>query len=114
MGEKLNLNKQQEEGKDESAGDGKTTTLSVKEAIQQIVKILMLLHQENKEQDGKPMELELSWICEESNNTHKPVPKDLINKAKEWAKEQLDEEEDDDEDDDDEDGEDGDEAMEEG
>jgi len=111
--EKLNLNKPQA-AKEESGDSVAATTLSVKEAIQQIVKILMLLHQENKEQDGKPMELELSWICEESNNTHKPVPKDLINKAKEWAKEQLDEEEDDDEDDDDEEGEDDDEAMEEG
>lgn len=103
--EKLSLNKQEKES------EAAATSVTVQDAIKEVVKILMLLHQENKEQDGKPMELELSWICEESNNTHKPVPKSIIDKAKEWAKEQLDEEEEDDDDDDDEDG---DEAMEEG
>lgn len=71
--------------------------LNLKDAVQQVAKILILLHQENKETDGKPMELELSWICEQSKWKHVPVPKDVLDAAKEWAKEQLAEEDDDDE-----------------
>ena len=68
--------------------------------------IRSLLHKENKETDGKPMELELSWICEASKWRHAPVPKDTVTAAKEWANTQLEEEEDDDEEEE--------EAMEEG
>lgn len=102
--EKLNLHKQQQSG-----GTDESTTMDVKQAVKEITKILMLLHQDNKDNDGKPMELELSWICEESKFNHVNVPKDIINEAKTWATEQLEEEDDDDDDD-----EEGGEAMEEG
>ena len=91
--EKLNLHKE---------------PISVDDAVKQIVRILLLLHQEQK--DAKPIEIELSWICEASDWKHVGVPKDLISSAETWAKEQLEEEEDEDDDDDD----DEEEAMEEG
>lgn len=89
--EKLNLNKE---------------PISVEDAVKQITRILLLLHREQK--DAKPIEMELSWICEASGYKHVGVPKDLMKTAEEWAKEQLEEEDEDEEDDDEE------EAMEEG
>lgn len=90
--EKLNLHK-----------DG---GLELPEAVKHMAKILILLHKENKDSDGKPMELELSWICEDSKWKHVPIPKDTVEAAKTWANEQLEEEEDEDEEEE--------EAMEEG
>mmetsp|Transcript_14335 Transcript_14335/g.40804 ORF Transcript_14335/g.40804 Transcript_14335/m.40804 type:complete len:268 (-) Transcript_14335:94-897(-) len=81
--EKLNLHK---------------TPVTVEEAVKHILKILHMLQQEEK--DSKPFEVELSWICEASGWKHKGVPKDMIQSATEWAKEQLEEEESDDDDDD--------------
>ena len=80
--EKLNLHKE---------------SLEIQEAVKHVAKILILLHKENKDNDGKPMELELSWICEASKWKHVPIPKDIIEAAKVWANEQLEEEEDDEE-----------------
>lgn len=69
--------------------------IQVEDAVKHILRILHLLHQEQK--DAKPIEIELSWICEASGWTHQGVPKDLIKTSEEWAKEQLDEEEEDEE-----------------
>jgi 20S proteasome subunit alpha 7 len=88
--EKLNLHKEPK--------------IDIHEAVKNVAKILILLHKENKESGGKPMELELSWICEESKWRHVPIPKDIVTAAKDWANEQLEEEDDDEEE----------EAMEEG
>ncbi len=41
----------------------------------------------------KAFELELSWICQESNNLHKFVPNDLKEEAERYAKAALEEEE---------------------
>jgi len=79
--EKLNLNKQ--------------GSIKVDEAVRQICRILSLLHQENKDSAGKPMELELSWICSASDWKHAAVPKGTVAEAREWAKEQLEAEDDD-------------------
>lgn len=65
------------------------------EAVKQIAKILTMLHQENKDNEGKPLEMELSWICEASNYKHAGVPKDKIAEVTAWVAEQLEEEEDD-------------------
>lgn len=73
--EKLNLNK---------------TPISVDDAVRQILRILHFLHQEQK--DAKPMEVEVSWICEASGWKHQGVPKDIIKAGEAWAKEQLEEE----------------------
>jgi 20S proteasome subunit alpha 7 len=42
----------------------------------------------------KAFELELSWVCEETGNLHKFVPKDLLEEAEKYAKQALEEEED--------------------
>lgn len=73
------------------------TPLPADEAVKQILRILHLLHQESK--DSKPIEVEVSWICEASGWKHKGVPKDILKTSEEWAKEQLEEEEEDDDDD---------------
>lgn len=42
----------------------------------------------------KAFELELSWVCEETGNLHRFVPKDLKEEAEKYAKAALEEEED--------------------
>lgn len=39
--------------------------------------------------DEKPFELELSWVCEDSNNEFKRVPADLVAEASAAAKAAL-------------------------
>ena len=65
------------------------------EAVKHVAKILTMLHNENKDNEGKPLELEISWICDASSHTHAGVPKDTIASAMAWAREQLEEEDDD-------------------
>lgn len=81
--EKLNLHKEPK--------------LTLTEAVQHVAKILTLLHQENKETDGKPMALELSWICQASKWRHQPVPQEVVKAAEQWAAEQLEEDDDEEE-----------------
>lgn len=88
--EKLSLHKSQPEP---GSGSGGCTT---DEAVKHIAKILTLLHQENKDNEGKKLELELSWICEASGWKHVGVPKNVISAAMVWAKEQLEADDDDD------------------
>lgn len=64
------------------------------EAVKQIAKIFTMLHEENSDNKGKPLEMELSWICEASKHKHVGVSKDVIASAMTWVREQLDEEED--------------------
>ena len=47
---------------------------------------IYLVHDDAKE---KEFELEMSWIGDESNGVHLPVPKDLHDEAEQKAKEQL-------------------------
>lgn len=49
------------------------------------------VHDDSKD---KPFELELSWVCEETGNLHKFVPKDLQEEAENYAKKALEEDED--------------------
>mmetsp|Transcript_12125 Transcript_12125/g.34751 ORF Transcript_12125/g.34751 Transcript_12125/m.34751 type:complete len:266 (+) Transcript_12125:152-949(+) len=79
--EKLNLNKE---------------PILVADAVKQILRILHLLHHEQK--DAKPIEVEVSWICQASGWKHMAVPKDTLKAAEDWAKEQLEEEEEEEED----------------
>lgn len=67
------------------------------DAVKHIAKILTLLHQENKDNERKPLEMEISWICEASKMKHVGVPLDTIAAARVWAKEQLEEDEEEDE-----------------
>jgi 20S proteasome subunit alpha 7 len=68
--------------------------LSVKEGVKQLAKIIYMLHEEGKD---KPFELEMSWLCEGTGWEHKGVPRDLIQQATEWAKEEISKEDDDEE-----------------
>ncbi|CAL4253463.1 unnamed protein product, partial [Meganyctiphanes norvegica] len=49
-------------------------------------KIIYLVHDEVKD---KHFQLELSWICAESDNKHKIVPKDVYQEAEKYAKDAL-------------------------
>jgi 20S proteasome subunit alpha 7 len=71
--------------------------ISCTEAVQQATKILTMLFQEQSENEGKQLELEVSWICKDSNWEHVYVPAETVAAAKAWAKEQLEAEDDDEE-----------------
>ncbi|GKY97122.1 hypothetical protein MPSEU_000670600 [Mayamaea pseudoterrestris] len=82
--EKLNLHKPE-------------SRVSCSDAVKQAVKILTMLFQEQSENEGKPLELEVSWLSQATNWEHQYVPKDVLENAKTWAKEQLEADDDDDE-----------------
>jgi 20S proteasome subunit alpha 7 len=89
--EKLNLHKQ---GDDNDAGvesnnNNNNNNITSVMAVQHICKMLMLLHQENKDTSTKPLEMEISWICNDSKWKHVGVPRDIIAMAKTWAQQQL-------------------------
>ncbi|WRT63390.1 uncharacterized protein IL334_000295 [Kwoniella shivajii] len=62
--------------------------LTVREAIDEVARIIYLVHDDNKDKD---FELEMTWICEESGNKHALVPEDLLKSAEEKAKAALEE-----------------------
>jgi 20S proteasome subunit alpha 7 len=47
---------------------------------------IYLVHDDSKE---KEFELEMTWIGEETNGEHQPVPKQLFDEAQEAAKKAL-------------------------
>ncbi|KIK96957.1 hypothetical protein PAXRUDRAFT_10488 [Paxillus rubicundulus Ve08.2h10] len=60
--------------------------LSTREAVMEAARIIYLVHDDNKE---KEFELEMSWIGDETNGLHVPVPADLLTEADRKAKEAL-------------------------
>jgi len=54
------------------------TKITCREAIKEVAKILYKLHDDVKD---KPMELELSWVCDESKRKHVFVPEELRDEA---------------------------------
>lgn len=66
-------------------------TLKCKDAVLQVAKILHKCHDETK-----PFELEMTWMCKESNWQHEFVPQDQVNAADEEAKKAMEDEEEDD------------------
>lgn len=70
------------------------SAITCAEAIKQICRIIYMLWDENKD---KPFELELSEISKDTNWKHKGVPREVLDAATSWAREQLEEEEEDDE-----------------
>jgi len=67
------------------------TTLTCKEAVMEAAKVLYMTHDPSKD---KPIEIELSWVCDESKRMHALVPKALHAEAEAAAKkyrEELDE-----------------------
>ncbi|CAM9688147.1 unnamed protein product [Scytosiphon promiscuus] len=57
--------------------------MTCKEAMKQVCKILHVLHDEAKD---KPFELEMSWVCEETEWKYQAVPQSQVKEAEEWAK----------------------------
>jgi 20S proteasome subunit alpha 7 len=76
--------------------------ITCREALKHIAKIIHTLHEEGKD---KPFELELSWLCEESNWKHMQVPEALKNESEEAAKKEIEDAEMEDSDDEEEDDE---------
>jgi len=72
-------------------------TISCRDALKEIAKILLVLHDEAKD---KSFELEMSWISSETNWRYQLVPQELINEAEQFAKLKIEEEENDDNDED--------------
>ncbi|KAI9447818.1 20S proteasome subunit [Lactarius indigo] len=64
----------------------KLTELTTREAVFEAARIIHLVHDDAKE---KEFELELSWIGDETNGRHVPVPQDLFEEADRKAKEAL-------------------------
>jgi len=65
-------------------------TLTCKEALFHVAKILHKCHDETK-----PFELEVTWLTEANNYVHEFVSKDLLDKAEEEAKKAMEDEDDD-------------------
>ncbi|XBH93215.1 hypothetical protein VPH35_084188 [Triticum aestivum] len=66
----------------------KLSELTCREGIVEVAKIIYGVHDEAKD---KSFELELSWVCEESNRQHEKVPSDLLEQAKAAAQAALEE-----------------------
>jgi len=58
-------------------------SLTCREAVMEVAKVIYMQHDPAKE---KEIELEISWVCKESNCLHKLVPNDLKLEAEEAAK----------------------------
>ena len=59
------------------------TTLTAKEAVIEAAKVLYTQHDPAKD---KPIELEISWVCDETNRMHQLVPPELHAEAEAAAK----------------------------
>jgi len=64
----------------------KLSELTTREAVFEAARIIHLVHDDAKE---KEFELEMSWIGDETNGRHVPVPRDLFEEADRTAKEAL-------------------------
>lgn len=53
-------------------------TITCRQAVLEVAKIIYKLHDDIKDKD---FELEVSWICEESNREHRMIPQDLHEEA---------------------------------
>jgi len=69
--------------------------LSEMTCVEAIKHLAHIIHKGHDEKD-KNFELEMSWICPQSNDEHSLVPPELIAEAEAWAKEQLKDDDDDD------------------
>ncbi|EEB90352.1 hypothetical protein MPER_11450 [Moniliophthora perniciosa FA553] len=64
----------------------KLSELTTREAVMPAARIIHLVHEDSKE---KEFELEMSWIGDETDGLHLPVPKDLFAEAEAKAKAAL-------------------------
>jgi len=51
-----------------------------------VVEVAKILYSQHDASKDKPLELELSWVCEESGRMHQPVPPELAAEAEAAAK----------------------------
>jgi len=72
----------------------KLADMTVKQVVKEVAKIIYTIHDEVKD---KEFELELSWICAESNYEHQLVPREVFADAEKYAKSSLEEDMHDDE-----------------
>ncbi|KAG0454332.1 hypothetical protein HPP92_025636 [Vanilla planifolia] len=66
----------------------KLSELTCRQGVIEVAKIIYSVHDEAKD---KAFELELSWVCDESNRQHQKVPDDLLEEGKAAAKAALEE-----------------------
>ncbi|KAI5443541.1 Phosphoprotein associated with glycosphingolipid-enriched microdomains 1, partial [Lathyrus oleraceus] len=66
----------------------KLADLTCRQGVIEVAKIIYGVHDEAKDKD---FELEMSWVCEESNRQHEKVPEELLEEAKTAAKAALEE-----------------------
>jgi 20S proteasome subunit alpha 7 len=59
------------------------------EAVNHAARIIHMVHDEAKD---KEFEMEMSWICPETDNQHKFVPKHVVENAERLAKAALNQE----------------------
>merc|ERR1711871_582131 len=64
--------------------------LSAKDALFEVAKIIHSVHDDVKDKD---FELELSWLCDETNGVHKMIPKEMRYEISKRAKDALEEDE---------------------
>ncbi|KAK4392572.1 Proteasome subunit alpha type-3 [Sesamum angolense] len=66
----------------------KLSEMTCRQGVIEVAKIIYGVHDEAKD---KAFELEMSWVCDESNRQHQKVPDSLLEEAKEAAKAALEE-----------------------
>ncbi|KAK6147800.1 hypothetical protein DH2020_018712 [Rehmannia glutinosa] len=66
----------------------KLSEMTCRQGVVEVAKIIYGVHDEAKD---KAFELEMSWVCDESNRQHQKVPDELLEEAKSAAKAALEE-----------------------
>ncbi|KAG6413147.1 hypothetical protein SASPL_125849 [Salvia splendens] len=66
----------------------KLSEMTCRQGVIEVAKIIYGVHDEAKD---KAFELEMSWVCDESNRQHQKVPENLLEEAKAAAKAALEE-----------------------
>ncbi|XP_042060543.1 proteasome subunit alpha type-3-like isoform X2 [Salvia splendens] len=72
----------------EPSGISYLSEMTCRQGVIEVAKIIYGVHDEAKD---KAFELELSWVCDESNCQHEKVPENLLEEAKAAAKAALEE-----------------------
>eukprot|EP00043_Microstomoeca_roanoka_P000658 m.28417 g.28417 ORF g.28417 m.28417 type:complete len:256 (+) comp10445_c0_seq1:230-997(+) len=74
----------------------KTSDMSCKDLVKEAARIIYATHDDAKDKD---FELELAWVCADSNGEFQHVPKDVFEEAERFAQASMEEDSDEDEDD---------------
>lgn len=70
----------------------KLEEMTCRQCVKEVAKLIYQVHDEAKD---KAFELELSWVCDESNRQHEKVPADVHAAAEAYAKAAMEEDMDD-------------------